>query len=338
MRTSLIVLTCLFASIFFKGEVKKTDIQKLNLKGNIKSVVEIKYFAKKKRGKIFKGNISNKVVSYKFNRHKYLKEAISYKHKNSEYKKQIFEYDDNDNIIQQANYSSDSLLSYIKIYAYDKKTNRYDKDNNRLSDLTYNSEGFLCGKIVYKYDDDDNCIEEKKYLFNDSLDYKIVNSYGSDHILEQSLYSNNVDLTYFANSYKYDENNYLIEKYKQSGFYIFSERLFLKYDKNYNLISKELYTYDNYLKKRDFFMYDKNNNKIRYINYNSTSDVKSIFIYNYDKNNNLESEISTYSNGHLKSKNEYIYDDNNNWIEKREYEEGDKYPIYIVEREIEYYN
>ncbi len=99
----------------------KTDLQRKNLKGKVKSVRYIDYKAVDKFGELTKGDKSE----YNWNN-------------------KLTKYDNNGNEIEWNRYNSDGSLDC-------KYTYKYDNNGNTIEGNRYNSDGSLNYKYTYKY-------------------------------------------------------------------------------------------------------------------------------------------------------------------------------------------
>ena len=246
--------------------------------------------------------------------------------------KQVYVYDERDILIEDNIYRSDGKLSFKTIYKSDHKNNIVEED-------LYNSKGKLKSKTINKYDINGNKIEE---VISDYEEMKLVNGkikmvydynkpkditkylyrYDKNRNMKEMILSKENDEDYgFKSSYKFDENNYMIE------------------EATYSLKDK--------LKYKFTYKRDKRGNVIEENSYDSNNELQWTSISKYDKYGNEEvrqhkaiKEVDNYKGepepvGTTNTKYKYKYDEKGNWIEKIEY--VNYIPKKIIEREIEYY-
>ena len=193
LLTILLSLLVLVTTAECKEVKKKTDLQKGNLKGKVKSVRHIKYKAIDKFGELTKGDIiveygfGNKLTKYDKNGNKI--ERNRYLPYRSLYMKETYKYDKNGNKIEANGYKSDGSLDW-------KYTYKYDKNGNKIEKNWYNSDGSLTTwKYTYKYDKNGNTIEYNRYSSYRSLYRKYNNK--STYKYKYDKHGNWVQKIYF---------------------------------------------------------------------------------------------------------------------------------------------
>ncbi len=209
---------------------KKTDWEKENLKGKVKSYTNFTYKAVEKFGEIQKG------------------ERIDWSDDNY----QII-YDNKGNMIEKNGYNSNGNLIYKIIYKYDNKgnkmeystynsngnlnnkwTNKYDSKGNKIESSVYNSDGNLGSKYTYKYDSKGNKIEENRYYSDGSLNYKWTYKYDNrGNKIEKKWYKSDGSL-WWKNTFKYE--------YDKHGNWI--KQIIYKNDKPYQIVEREYEYYE----------------------------------------------------------------------------------------------
>ncbi len=195
----------------------KTDLQRKNLKGKVKSVRYIDYKAVDKFGELTKGdkseyNWNNKLTKYDNNGNE-----IEWNRYNSDGSldcKYTYKYDNNGNKIEENCYNSDGSLCW-------KYTYKYDNNGNTIEKNSYKSDGSLYRKYTYKYDNNGNKIEENGYKSDGSLDYKYTYKYDNNgNTIEGNRYNSDGSLDYkYTYKYKYDKYGNWIQKiyFEQKG-------------------------------------------------------------------------------------------------------------------------
>ena len=228
----LIIFLILFSC---SANNKKNDLQRENLKGNVKSVKEVSYEAVDKFGKITKGKKdwawydSKSNSNIKFDKKGNLIEYSDFSSEGELYSKHISTYDDNGKFIEEIKYDKDGKKVFIT------KIKEVENGNAREY-KRYDLEGNLILKGISKYDDNHNLIESSRYKADGSLDSKII--------------------------YKYDENDNKIEysMYKSDGTLIYQDKS--KFDKNGNEVEVNYYGSEGELMAKANYQYtfdDKNN-------------------------------------------------------------------------------
>jgi len=180
---------------------------------------------------------------------------------------------------------SKRIVTYSSTVTEDKYT--YDSYGRLIKTVGQYIEGDIF-TYEYKYNDQNNIVE-KKYM-EEGTQYESITTYTYDNY-GRCIKSEEKDAydRLFIKSYKYDENNNIIE-----------------YNWNYD-DGEEAGTY--------FCQYDKNNNRLSKTQHFET--VDDVFTYVYDENNDI---IKKLRNGELRYSYKYTYDKNNNLTEKITYD------------------
>ena len=252
-----------FGLFFSCSENKENDLDKVNLKGNVKSVFDISFEAVEKFGKITKGaeiTYSNHDI-YKRERTVYNDKGNKIEkdsHNNSQGSlthKDTFEYDDKGNQIEWRSYVSDGSLQ-------SKVTYRYDDKGNIIENRTINSDGNLNDGWTYEYDDKGNHIKSRHYYdsFLNNLDNFTYEHDDKGNVIEFKKYNKDGELNYKQKNRWNDKGN-LIEysKYDKDGKLTF--RRTIQHDKG-NIIERKDYDKKNKLKDKTNYEYkfdDKEN-------------------------------------------------------------------------------
>ena len=131
-----LLYTFLAFGLFFScSENKENDLDKVNLKGNVKSIYTTSFEAIEKFGEIEKGDKAREFV--------WDNDIKTY-------------YNDNGNRIEENQYDEEGELTSKRKY-------KYDDNGNVIEANQYDEEGELTRKYKYKYDDNGNRIEAKEY-------------------------------------------------------------------------------------------------------------------------------------------------------------------------------
>jgi hypothetical protein len=239
----------------------KTDLQKLNLIGKIKSTTETTFKAiGNSSGELSKtdNNYGKEQIIFNKNGNK-----ISETSKLSSTK---YEYDNLNNLIKESAFFDDGSFRYIKKFKYDL--------NNELTE-------------VISYMNNGNTISQRDKYSKENGKI-IINSYGgekNDLRTKQIMFYDNGNLVELQ---EYDSKNMLYHTQKTN------------YDKNGNEIevinsSTEFENYIYTLKQE----YNKKNDLIVFLKYkpNNTLDIKEVCTYKYDSKGNwiVKTKNSTYN-------------------------------------------
>jgi len=279
--------------IFFLGShsfaQQKNDLEKMKLVDSVKTLNEISYSIKIKRGEITKGprgrvNIMEKDNLILFDNEGYIIHKQEFDKNGKATVSRSYVYDYNNNI-------SESTVKWTGWEVnFERDSNVYDIDDNLIkiyccSEVDGNSchDFVLCS--TYIYDDSSNKIEEKYYLSDSLSKTKYVYSYNSeDRITEMIHYSDSLARRII---YIYSEYGELIEEHQFD--YYGRPATILKYTHNGQGHLTEMQ-----------------------LTFRDTTTPQLIFTY------------------------EYLYDSHNNWTQRIIYKNGE--PVFIVERELTYYN
>lgn len=117
----------------------------------------------------------------------------------------IYEYDENNNKIEESYYSSDGELDI-------KLTYKYDTKRNLIEESTYNSNGSLERKLTYIYDDNNYKVEESWLFPNNNENLKFVHNYDDKGNLIKTFISGSKGNTVLTYKYEFDEKGNWTQK------------------------------------------------------------------------------------------------------------------------------
>jgi len=265
------------------------EFNKMNLRGNIKSISEIRY----KDGDIVSKPHERKTMM-SFNSRGEIIELVH------------FVGDDIQNKYSLTYDSKGNLLEKVEFFSYSNKTSKviYDYNNKGFPTikLEYDNDNKPIGAIFYSCDENGNILEEKHLdILNDTIS-KIVYKYDSKfNIVER--YD---DKCKSKHEFTYNEHNQLIAE----KFWVDNE---VK-----GLITTEFDPNGDYTKKS--FGFDSNGEKFRcaFGRYNSLGQRMWDFEgnnYYYNDRGDVES-VETFVDGHYKTGYNYQHDDCN-WVEMK---------------------
>lgn len=302
------VFSIIFITIFIscnKSEnlkkIEQNDIEKHDLKGNVKILEEKNFDATEKFG-----------------------EPVKLKFRDWN----ILTFDASGNIIEEKSMYENGKICAIKKFKYNNKNKiieetfvcgeisdignyTYDKNGNNI-DLTYYSNGKITIKHIKKFDKNNNVIDYRSYQFDGVLDSKTLSKFNDNNLeFETEEYSFNGTSCVFTGkkTKEYDENGNLTEE--------------KNLDKKGNLESINKYVYD-----------EKHNEIEKILSIDNTIKKHTRTL---DKFGNCV-EGMEYLNDILKTKftNNFRYDEKGNW-NQRIHRNSDIVNS-ITDRKIEYYN
>lgn len=261
MRIKKITIGVLvFFQLMSSCALQKTHKTKTGLHGQVESRSSFIYSQViEKSGEIEPVSSKARHSFTRFNQDGLLMEEIKYSSDNSIRSLKLYEYDENENKIEEREYYNSGNLRFKSIYIYSNEGRnvevkywnyQYNGDYvSNVKTLKHNNNGNLIEfihvskKIIYKYDDRNNLIEELSFHPNDSLFSKITYMYGKFGANEMIV--NNSDDT------------------SRNG------RTLFKRDSHGNIIEVVRYDVDGKLgiNTTNVFEYDKRGNIIKYIEY-----------------------------------------------------------------------
>ena len=313
------LIFCTICIIFLMGcnsELPEDcDVKKYGLNGNVKSVRESCYWAKKTAfGEYIKGSqtsIARMVDTYEryFNKNGYIENVIS-----------SYELDDND--------------THYCTY-YDENNHIIKEEEKGINKSTKNQEIF--SETYYFYDVKGRLIQSvageslANYSYQDGTDLCIQ----EDFYYERELTQRNI--------MKYDVNGFLTEKtvlyFKDGNSTLGSIEGFF-YNEKGQIIKATIFDYYENFTEEEYYSYDESGRVIEVLcndQYGQSLEKKR-----YDSNGNIVEE-KYYRNGEYEQGYKYQYklDGENNWIEKTILEDidgdGAFVPDQIEVRQISYY-
>lgn len=222
----------LFFNLFFLlpvvlyGQVARTDWEKMNLKGNVKCIIET--------------DKQHESIKVSFNEKGFISEkTLDYDVDGSIDVKSVYCYDSLNKLVKMNTYRDDTILVTISTFLYDSLGNRikenidnvqdgekghnanyyyrFDAKGNCIEMRGFNSKGILFTTYTYRYDSLGHQLEENWLEANgDTISY-VKYSYDNhgNKSEEQRKYSSS-DLIYITN-YRYNEEGTLIEEISGNG-------------------------------------------------------------------------------------------------------------------------
>lgn len=304
----------------------KSDLEKLNLKGIVRSVKESQFEVHKEFGEFTKGGPKeNSSYSGMYSEPVYLEIELK-------------EFNLNGFLILKNVFDITNKLLYDQTYKYEndkliEQSGGYIQGSRETTKYTYYDNGDL------KYEKTYGQGLEKNELVDDILNAKTEFKTDKEGKLTKITFYDNGNI---KRKYVYDAKNNLTDKeyYKYTGEKSSKDSIEYSYDNNDRLITKKYWIGDE-LNER-FYAYDDKFNEMSYITkVEGINDSKSVYSYD-DYGNDLIIEEFKYDLGNdefiLKTKNNFLYkyDDKDNWIEKIEFLNGIAQSL--TERVFEYHD
>ena len=216
----LAVVCGLFFGISMPSE-ELNDLDKLHMKGKVKSLMEIKYILDDKTGN---GNSEN--ITYQkytlFDMSGYEAENILFKN-GDEFLVSRYSFGPGNKQGGMDEYNPDGTLNLQVTFYYDEKGFRTEADyewadNRKLGEICENTDYYfeiiqndLFTKVVYKNEYRGYCTEEHYLKADSSLSFKLVSKYDfRGNKLESGYFHGNERLSWMT-KYKYDRYDNLVE-------------------------------------------------------------------------------------------------------------------------------
>ncbi|MGD0710072.1 MAG: hypothetical protein ABR968_02745 [Bacteroidales bacterium] len=331
MKKTLIIII-IFASIHSFSQdvkaIKKTDLEKMNLKGNIKTIYDTLYNVVDKFGELKKEVDTDSTLI--FNDKGNLVEVSLYNHNGSLIHTYTYKYDENGNKIEKE-YKENTKLDPVAVEKAYKYTWKYDSKGNVIEENKYsNYLDKLLNKWISKYDDNGNIIEyntynsdgspESKYIYMYDDKGKIIkeeNNYNTYNVYNYGQIINLYKITwkYDSSGNKTKEKNILYNKNENANYN--EAKVIWKYDNKGKLIEENQYSAYGNLVYKYTYKYDDKGNMIEKDQNNSKGSLISKWITKYDNKGN-KIEESEYNKDSIKRKiiSTFEYDTNGNWIKR----------------------
>jgi len=194
----------LIISFAGSGYAQKTDIQKLNLNGPVKSIRESSYPAREVKGEVQMGEMEYFYIN-SFDKRGNKTEDIQFTPSGSQMKKYMYQYDTTGKRTTRLQY--DSASSLVR-----KITYTYNAQGQCTEDNSFNPDNRLEKKYTYTYDRKGNCVEDKSFNPEGVMQKKVTYLYDSDgKLLGQNWYDGKGDLEKEC-TYHYDFQGNVIDE------------------------------------------------------------------------------------------------------------------------------
>ncbi len=281
-----------FAIIGFAQGNKESDLEIMNLRGNVKYIEKSIYYPQSEvitrdsvyyeppyRGYVLikfnkDGNMDHSIIKNKFFRGVFKVRTDQY----------ICKYNEKGDLFEKL-YSQKDLFDINYKYTYDEK-------DNLIKETSFYKDNSPMQYDAYKYDAKGNQIEMSSYYEDDKLIYRKTYEYDTKgNVIRENSFGPYNELNSYS-EYKYDDNNNKIEKNSFSKDGILDERTSYKYDKQGNLTEEKIFKSNGDLKDIRTYQY-KYDKKFNWIEKKSFSKSNSVFetegrkiVYYGDKDEN----------------------------------------------------
>lgn len=205
----------LFFSRAITAQESKSDWQKEDLKGKVKSVLEITY--KIRKNEIEEFSKLKKI----YNSEGFKIEEHWYEIETGLVSKEIYTYDTQNNIIEKKEYNYEGNMDRRRTFLYNEKGNIieenlykrgnlieytiiYDEKGNNIEEKNYNPDGSLSTRQVSIYDENGKFVEGKQY----NADGIFIGNFIYGHLDDSGINW----ISQLPYTYKYDEWGNWIEK------------------------------------------------------------------------------------------------------------------------------
>jgi len=218
----------------------KSDISRMKIMGNVKSITELTYNAIRKGNEIAKGKLQYKDVTL-FNQYGYMTETSSFEGNGNLRNRNVCTYDEKFRKTEESFYNTEGLwektlseydstgtLKGLTIKKRDgsvdeKRTAHYDAKGNLTETRVYLANGELYGKFLFKYDENGRMIDQGQYYPDGSMVGKTREKFSYDtvrNLTEVKYYNSDGSMDGYYR-YQYNEHDDLTE---QSGFTSYGHR------------------------------------------------------------------------------------------------------------------
>ena len=214
----------------------KTDWEKENLRGKVKSICIVNSLGEKE---------------YLYNGEGYLIEETVYLEDGEKLRRNIL-YTKKGNKIKEIGYNKKGKEEYYSDYKY----NKY----GYLKEWVTYAQGKLYKKLVYNYDSKGNESEVYLYYNKDKFDEKITQKYDlKNRLIEMEIFSNRKEYIE-KKEYLYDQENHLVSIILKNDNIIVSKNIF-RYDTNNNITEEQNYRDSTLIDTKTYiYSYDSHNN------------------------------------------------------------------------------
>jgi len=293
MKKFCLILVWFIITLTISAQVK-TDLQKENLKGNVKSFTVTTYEAEQKNGTAQKGAVKSLIV-YKFNDQGYKTEIIDL----AKAQQNIYKYDDKGNLVLEDKISLAKKYKLVEDFEEDKKNAinvgtrymqtiyRYNEKSQLIEWNESDKDGMVVRKHYFSYDDKGNMLSESNYYGKDL---------GEKAIFKYDLKGNRIQMVKIEYLPNGNEGSRITYNYT--------------YDDKGREILSEYYNLGKPIKSSS--KYDGKGQLTSLIISSQNGNINQKYTYKYDEKGNIIVDIDGTGTGYYT----YKYDNVGNWISK----------------------
>lgn len=318
----------IFAAGCSAEKEKENSLVSYKLNGKVKTLKTVVHKAIDTVGIIVKGELSAPDNQYpvniiSFNEDGYIVEYKVSGSLNSFEQRLEYKYNEDFNRTGLAFYNSKNEVTRKYDITYNGK--------NPVESYYYDDKGKITGKETYVYDDNGNELSSSSYDADGTFRYKFERKYDKNNNEIEWLGINPNGRKETRQVWEYNDKGLKTVKYFYERYDSLINKETFKYDEKGNLVEHNAFTPEG---GQGFFSNDHAFDKNNYV---LGDTILSRIVNKYDENNNLIERYFYDNKGkvYLTYEYKYKYDEAKNWIQKIEY--IDKKPVWIEEREIEYY-
>jgi len=212
------------------GSQKKTDLEKLSVRGKVKQIIELQYLAKEKFGKVEKGDSYREEgwdEAMEFNEEGYFTKKTSFDMYGREVGYSDYTYNEQGQLLEIRNYDAEGGFS-------DKNVYRYDEKKRVVEIINFGNSDRLNFSQVLEYNDKERQVTSSHYDARGKLLDKTIYLMENEYPVETKEYNTDNVLC-----------NHRKEKYNKSGqqeeLTVYVPRpmqILFEYDKKGNLVSR----------------------------------------------------------------------------------------------------
>ena len=281
-----------FAIIGFAQVNNKTDLEIMNLKGNVKYIEKSTYYPQSEvitRDSVYFNPSYRGYVPMKFNKdanmdHAIIKDIFFINGSKVRTQQYVYKYNEKGAL-------SEKMYSFKDVCDINYKY-IYDEQGNLIKETSFYKDNSPGQYDAYKYDAKGNQIEMSSFYEDGKLLYRKTYEYDTKgNVIRENSFGPYNELNSYS-EYKYNDKGNKIEKNYFSKDGILDERTSYKYDKQENLIEEKIFKSNGDLKDIRTYQY-KYDNKFNWIEKKSLSKSNSVFetevrkiVYYGDKDEN----------------------------------------------------
>lgn len=187
------------------------------------------------------------------------------------------------------------------------------------------------------FNDKGMLLEENSFMSIDDLGLKVSYKYDEQNYKIERVGNYNDGSVLFKNILKYSNNRHTVETKTYKGSDKFEQKDKAVYDDHFRLTEQYGYLPDGKQFYKSTYTYDQDGNLKEHSYFDETDKLQSRTIYVYDKQGNAVEWLWYRGDGIVDRHLTYAYDfdEKNNWVRRVEFRDGK--PFIVSEREIKYF-